>query len=139
MRHLLSCLLFACAGTANAQFQPPDPLPSTDQDLDVMQGGTAWLVGAHVEARRHFRAAAERGNPLGQYNLAMMLLYREGGACDAVQATALLRKSAEAGTSLARQALEQISAQQTARRGRRGAFPCPLPTQAHPIVNLRPS
>lgn len=129
MRHLLNCLLLVCVGPAGAQLEP-SPLPFEDQDLEVMQGGTAWLVGDHVKARRHFRASAQRGYPLGQYNLAMMLLYGEGGPCDAVQAMALLRKSADAGNSLARPALEQMSVQQTAHKGPERPFPCQLPRQA---------
>ena len=45
MRHLLSCLLLACAGVAVAQVEPPEPLPYPDLDLDLLQGGPAWLVG----------------------------------------------------------------------------------------------
>ena len=131
MRHFLSCLLLACAGAASAQVEPPDPLALPDLDLDLLQGGPAWLVGDHVKARRHFRAAALRGHPLGQYNLAMMLLHREGGACDTAQAAVLLRKSADAGNSLAREALEQMHAQGLANKSPHRLFACPLPREAH--------
>ena len=128
MRHLLSCLLLACAGAASAQVEPPDPLPLPDLDLDLMQGGPAWLVGDHVKARRHFRAAAQRGHPLGQYNLAMMLLHREGGPCGSAEAVALLRKAADAGVVLASEALEQMQERGTAHRAPRARLPahCPL-------------
>jgi TPR repeat protein len=92
-------------------------------------------VGDHVEARRHFQVAAQLGSPLGQYNLAMMLLYREGGPCDAAQAIALLRKSADAGIDLARAALNQTQDRTTAaNKSRERHFPCRLPRQAHFIA-----
>ena len=101
----------------------------SDLEPEVVQGGTAWLVGDHVEARRHFQVAAQRGSPLGQYNLAMMLLYHEGGPCDAAQAIALLRKSADAGIDLARDALQDRTT--AANKGRERPFPCRLLRQAH--------
>jgi len=131
MRHFLSCLLLAITGSASAQFGPPVPASVPDQELEVVQGETAWLLGDHVEARRHFRIAAQRGSPLGQYNLAMMLLYREGGPCDAAQAIALLGKSADAGVDLARDALNQTQDRTTAaNKGRERPFPCRLTRQA---------
>jgi len=103
----------------------------SDLEPEVVQGGTAWLVGDHVKARRQFQVAAQRGSPLGQYNLAMMLLYREGGPCDAAQAIALLRKSADAGIDLARDALNQTQDRTTAaNKGRERPFPCRLTRQA---------
>ena len=132
MRHLLSCLLLAFTGGASAQFGPPAPMSVPDLESDVVQGGMAWLVGDHAEARRHFQVAAQRGSPLGQYNLAMMLLYREGGSCDAAQAIALLRKSAYAGIDLARDALNQMQDRTiAANKGRDGPFPCRLPSNAN--------
>src|SRR5437763_2158901 len=38
-----ACLLLVFAGAANAQVGPVDPMPESNQDLDVMQGGLAWL------------------------------------------------------------------------------------------------
>lgn len=130
MRYLLRCLLLACVGATNAQVEPPDPLPLADLDMDLLQGGPAWLVGDHVKARHHFQAAAQRGHPLGQYNLAMMLLYREGGPCDAARAVALLRKSTDAGVSLAREAMEHLQDRGTARKGHTRPPSCPLPRHA---------
>jgi len=129
MRHLLSCLLLVCASAASAQVEAPAPLSLPDLDLDVLQGGPAWLVGDHVKARRHFRAAAERGHPLGQYNLAMMLLHREGGPCGANEAVALLHQASEAGIVLASVALAQMH-ERGAPQAVKGSFRCPLPTQA---------
>jgi TPR repeat protein len=136
MRHLFSCLLIACAGAASAQAEPPEPLPLPDLDQDVLQGGPAWLVGDHVKARQHYRAAAQRGHPLGQYNLAMMLLHREGGPCGSAEAVALLRKAAEGGVGLAREALGQMQGGGTTPQGFKRPFPCPLPTRARstPVV-----
>jgi TPR repeat protein len=121
MRHLTVSLLLVCACTASAQVAP-DPLPFQSSDLDVMEGGLAWLVGDHVEARRHFRTAAQRGDPLGQYNLAMMLLHHEGGRGDSVEATALLRKAADAGVILARDELHQMQVRGAPARGSKRQF-----------------
>ncbi len=136
MRHLFSCLLLACAGAASAQLAPPDPPRFPDLDLDVQQGGSAWLEGDHVKARQHFRAAAQRGHPLGQYNLAMMLLHREGGSCGSAEGVAMLRNAAKGGVDLAREALEQIHDGGTTQQGFKGLLPCPLPSQAR--STLRP-
>jgi len=127
MRHLLCCLLLSCAGAASAQVDQVellDPLPFAAQDLDLMQGGPAWLVGDHVKARRYFRAAAQRGHPLGQYNLAMMLLYHEGGPCDSAEAVALLHRAAVGGLGLAREALDQMEMRGVGCPGLRRPFPC---------------
>jgi len=138
MRHLLSCLLLACAGVAVAQVEPPEPLPYPDLDLDLLQGGPAWLVGDHVKARPHFRAAAERGHPLGQYNLAMMLLHNEGGPCGAAEAIALLRHAAAAGIVLASEALEQMRERGTTHQSVKGPFTCALPIQARSTTAAGP-
>ena len=118
MRHLFSCLLLACVSTASAESEvrqaPPDP--------DLMQAWPAWLVGDHVKARHHFRAAAKNGHPLGQYNLAMMLLHGEGGLCEPVEAETLLRKAAASGVDLARQGLAQVQVRSTSHGT--AAFPC---------------
>ena len=121
MRHFLCSLLLSCAGAVSAQAEAPAPLPIAGSDPDVLQGAAAWLVGDHVKARQHFRYAAQRGHPLGQYNLAMMLLHREGGPCSPALAAALLRKAAESDVSLARQALEPRSLARPS--------PCPVPGQ----------
>ena len=136
MRHFLSSLLLACVGAAGAQVEPPDPLPFPDLDLDLLQSGLAWLVGDHVKARQHFRTAAQRGHPLGQYNLAMMLLHHEGGPCGSAEAVALLRKAAEGGVGLAHEALEQMQGRVMPPQGSKRPFPCSLPSQARsaPVV-----
>jgi TPR repeat protein len=125
-------------GAASAHVETPDPLPFPELDLDLLQGGPAWLVGDHVKARQHFRAAAQRGHPLGQYNLAMMLLYREGGPCGSAEAVALLRKAADGGVGLAREALKQIQDRGTAQRSFPPALPCPLPRQARSATAIGP-
>jgi TPR repeat protein len=104
MRHLTGCLLLACSGLASGQ-SFPDAAP----DPDLLQAWPAWLVGDHARARSHFLAAARRGHPLGQYNLAMMLIHGEGGPPSLAEACVLLRKSA-ARLELARAALEQCGA-----------------------------
>jgi TPR repeat protein len=131
MRHFLCSLLLACAGAASAQFQRLDALPIANSDPDLLQGGAAWLVGDHVKARQHFLAATKRGHPLGQYNLAMMLLHREGGPCDPPRAVSLLRKAADAQVGLARQALEQPHAARP--------YPCRMPEQTTVAGRLQPS
>jgi TPR repeat protein len=139
MRHFLISLLLACAGAASAQVEPPDPLPFPNLDLDLMQGGPAWLVGDHAKARQHFRAAAQRGHPLGQYNLAMMLLHHEGGPCGSEEAVALLHKAAEGGVDLASEALGRMQDRGTRPQGsRRRPFPCSLPSQARSTTVVGP-
>jgi TPR repeat protein len=101
MRHLSGCLLVVLAGAASAQ-----SLPDAGPDPDLLQAWPAWLVGDHAKARSHFLAAARRGHPLGQYNLAMMLMHGEGGPASASEACALLRTTA-ARAELARAALER--------------------------------
>jgi TPR repeat protein len=95
-----------------------------------MQAWPAWLVGDHVKARHHFRAAAEKGDPFGQYNLAMMLLHGEGGPGDPVEAETLLRKAADRGVDLARQALDQIQARLTSHGTGTDPFHCALRSKA---------
>jgi TPR repeat protein len=136
MRQLTSILLLVLAGAASAQVEPPAPFPPPTPDPDVLQAGAAWLVGDHVKARRHFRAAAERGHRLGQYNLAMMLLHREGGPCDPAEALALLRKSAEGGVGLARGALEKIQVTGMPPPVIKHPFPCAVPRQGPARITL---
>ena len=128
MRHFLCSLLLTCAGAVSAQVERPSPSPIANSDPDVLQGAAAWLVGDHVKARQHFRYAAQRGHPLGKYNLAMMLLHREGGPGGSAEAVALLCKAAEGDVSLAREALEQIHEGGITRS--KHPFPCPVPIQA---------
>jgi TPR repeat protein len=106
MRFLVTCLLFACAAASGQTPARPD-----QPDPDLSRAGPAWLVGDHVQARRLFRAAAERGHPLGQYNLAMMLVHGEGGPRRPAEAQALLRRAADNGVELARRELALRSAQ----------------------------
>lgn len=102
MRYLLTgCLLFACAGGASCQ-----SMPDANSDFELLQAWPAWLVGDHVKARGHFTAAARRGYPLAQYNLAMMLIHGEGGPSSPAEACALLRAAAP-DVALARAALAQ--------------------------------
>jgi TPR repeat protein len=126
MRHLLGCLLLACASTVSAQVEMPEPAFNPDFDPDLMQAWPAWLVGDHVKARHHFRAAALRGHPLAQYNLAMMLLYREGGPCGPAEARALLHKAADGGVDLAIDALGQMRVGGAVQTSLKGPFPCSL-------------
>lgn len=126
VRNVSCCLLLACAGAVNAQTDMPELMP----DMDLMQAGPAWLVGDHVKARSHFRAAAQRGNPLAQYNLAMMMLYREGGPCDILEAQALLHKAAAEGVDLARDALQHMQVRIPVQAGSKQPFPCVLYSQS---------
>ena len=133
MRHLFTCLLFACVGAVSAEAEMGHAAP----DPDLMQAWPAWLVGDHVKARHHFRAASEKGHPLGQYNLAMMLLHGEGGPCEPEEAETLLRKAADNGVDLARQGLVQIQIRSTSHGT--APFPCALQSKARrPSPALRP-
>jgi TPR repeat protein len=104
MRHLTASILLACAGAASGQ-----SFPESAPDPDLLQAWPAWLVGDHAKARRHFLAAARRGNPLGQYNLAMMLVHGEGGPPSMAKACALLLTSAVS-VELARLELKRCEA-----------------------------
>jgi TPR repeat protein len=104
MRQLTACILLAFAGAAGGQ-TVRDPAP----DPDLLQAWPAWLVGDHDKARSHFLAAARRGHPLGQYNLAMMLIHGEGGPPSLVEACSLLQMSA-AKVELARAELQRCVA-----------------------------
>jgi hypothetical protein len=120
MRHLFSCLLLACVSAVNAEPEMRHAAP----DPDLMQAWPAWLVGDHVKARHHFRAASEKGHPLGHYNLAMMLLHGEGGPCEPLEAETLLRKAADRGVDLARQGLRHLQVRLTSHGT--APFPCAL-------------
>jgi TPR repeat protein len=89
MRHLTASILLAGAAAAHGQ-----SLPEAPPDPDLLHAWPAWLVGDHVKARQHFLAAARRGHPLGQYNLAMMLIHGEGGPASLDEACPLLVMSA---------------------------------------------
>ena len=138
MRHLLTTVLLVCASAGNAQSEPAEPLLLSEQHLEVMQGGAAWLVGDHLKARRHFRAAARHGDHLGQYNLAMMLLHHEGGPCGAGEAMALLHKAADGGVGLAREAMDQVRVSAMSSKDVKRPFRCALPSPARPIT-MRPT
>ena len=132
MRHLFSCLLLVWVSAVSAE---PE-MRHEAGDPDLMQAWPAWLVGDHVKARHHFRAAAEKGHPLGQYNLAMMLLHGEGGPCQPVEAETLLRKAADREVDLARQALVQIRARKTSHAT--SPLPCVHSTARRSSPALRP-
>jgi uncharacterized protein len=89
----------ACA----QQPAPPDP--------DLHQGGLAWLTGNRATALRHFRLAAERGDRLGQYNLAMMLLLGEASTPRPREALFWLEKAAHNGLARAQHELAEQYAQ----------------------------
>jgi len=105
MRTTLFALVVAI-GTATAGAQT---LEGGDRpDPDVAQAGLAWLLGDYGKALRHFRAAAARGSPHGQYNLAMMLLLGEGTAPQPRQAVAWLHNAAQNGLARAQYELAEL-------------------------------
>ncbi len=131
MRHLLGCILLALgAGVACAQGALSASAINPDLDPDLLQAWPAWFVGDHVKARRHFQIAATRGIAMAQYNLAMMMLYREGGPCRTKQAEALLRKASDHGVGLALEALGQLRAGKATHSGFNAPFPCLAPGEA---------
>jgi TPR repeat protein len=72
----------------------------TPADISAPRPDPAWLDyqrGEHARALREYRTAAERGERLAQFNLAMMLFRGEGQAADPEQALEWLRKAAAAG------------------------------------------
>lgn len=81
---------------------------SDSRDPDLAHAWPSWLLGDHPEALRRFRSAAVRGNPIGQYNLAMMLLHGEGTPQRAAAGVAWLRKAARGGFAMAQYDLARL-------------------------------
>jgi len=96
-RLTVSVALVALAGCANAQNLQIVP----GADVDVGRGWSAYAKGDLPQALRAYRQAAERGDPLGQFNLAVMLIGGEGTAPDPRQGVDWLKRAAERGLARA--------------------------------------
>lgn len=69
----------------------------TGGDAELTSATAAYQAGDLPLARERFGAAAQRGNRLAQFNLAVMLITGAGGDPDPAQGAAWLKKAAAAG------------------------------------------
>ncbi len=90
---LTIAMTLAAANVGAQQKQDAASDPQTESAVADYNAGN--LNGARGE----FRAAAERGNRLAEFDYAMMLLNGEGGATDVGEGTKWLRKAADANMS----------------------------------------
>jgi uncharacterized protein len=103
-RFALGALLTAGAFSSGAQ---------AAQDVARASAGTKEAItdydaGNYPLARSEFKAQAERGDRLAEFNYAMMMLNGEGGPADIEVAKAWLKRSAEAGMSHAQYAYGRL-------------------------------
>lgn len=77
------------------------PLRPAVQDRDLEAAWQSYQRGAFNAAFRSYSRAAQRGQPIGQYNVAMMLFNGEGVVIDAARARAWLARAARGGLAQA--------------------------------------
>ena len=94
----MRCWLLALAGLLLLTGRPAAAAP-----LD--EAFAAYQAGAYGKAATLFRTAAERGNRVAQYNLALLYQAGEGVPRDDAQAVAWFRKAAELGDAKAQNEL----------------------------------
>ncbi len=105
-RALLLVVVSCDVHAADFGFVPPRPapkagLPPAGRDADLRQAYAAYESGHASAAYSAYLRAARRGQPIGQYNLAMMKFNGEGTKEDVAGSVRWLRKAAEAGFALA--------------------------------------
>jgi len=93
-------LLVLAAALQGAAAQAADP--ATDL------GWQLHASGQHAAALTRFRQAAARGDPLAQFNLAVMLLAGEGGPAGPSEGLIWLRRAAERGLPRAQHAMAAL-------------------------------
>jgi uncharacterized protein len=116
---LASCLVAAlvafpiAAGSADFGAAPPRPapkaakppasvkLPPATDDIDLRQAYAAYERGDAAAAYTAYLRAARRGQPIGQYNVAVMAFNGEGTKRDLRAATTWLTRAANQGFALA--------------------------------------
>jgi uncharacterized protein len=86
------------AAQGEAQGQAQKQKPAKD-DADTQTAVADYNAGNMGVALKEFRAAAERGSRLAQFNYAMMLLNGEGTAANVDEGRKWLRKAADANMS----------------------------------------
>ena len=77
------------------------PLRRLVRDRDLDAAWQSYQRGAFDAAFRSYSRAAERGQPIGQYNVAMMLFIGEGVVMDEPRARAWLARAARGGLAQA--------------------------------------
>ena len=114
-RRLLPFLVLACVVATGARAAadfgtiPPRPaatvpavrLPAPERDRDLRTALAAYEAGKARAAYDAYLRAAKRGQPIGQYNVAVMKFNGEGTASDPQGARVWLEKAADAGFVLA--------------------------------------
>ncbi|MCX8114594.1 MAG: sel1 repeat family protein, partial [Burkholderiaceae bacterium] len=96
---LLALLLAAGVAIAANGLQP------AADDVDLANGWAAYQAMDYAKALALYRKAAERGQRVAQFNLAVMLITGEGAPADPKQGIAWLRKSADNGMARAQYSL----------------------------------
>jgi TPR repeat protein len=102
--HISHYLLAALLGLA-ATVSVARPLPPPTDDGDLINAWNHYENGQLEAALADYRKAAMRGQVIGEFNLATMLLNGEGGPADPVQGMLWLRKAAHGGLAQAQLAL----------------------------------
>ena len=89
-------------GASPPRVAPPMPkLPPPDEDIDLRQAYADYEGGHPREAYASYLRAARRGQPIGEYNVAMMMFNGEGTSVDVPGSVRWLRRAADAGFALA--------------------------------------
>jgi uncharacterized protein len=110
IRHVLCAALCACllsgAGPSAAQVfgtTPPraSALPRAPEDPDLRRGFAAYRSGDNTAAYAAYLRVARRGQPIGQYNVAMMTFNGEGTRADPAASAKWLALAAHKGFALA--------------------------------------
>lgn len=102
IRCLTTLLLGACAWSiANGALAQAASAPrgQADTDVETQTAVADYNAGNFDVALKEFRAAADRGNRLAEFNYAMMLLNGEGGSANVDEGRKWLLKAAEANMS----------------------------------------
>lgn len=90
----------ALSGTAVATGMPK-PLPSPTEDPDLVVAWERYQAGDFVHAAQAYGRAARRGQPIGEFNLATMLMSGQGVAPNPKRALELLHAAAQGGLAQA--------------------------------------
>src|SRR5213080_4530552 len=93
LRQFVVAVVLAIGVSACFAKAPPAPA----KDADLAEGWRAYSAADYPRARKYYRKAAERRQPLAQFNLAVMLIEGQGGAADTKEGLDWLRKAADAG------------------------------------------
>ena len=87
--------------SASAHSGPSQQLPPATEDPDLKAAYAYYQRGAVSSAFERYARAAKRGQPIAQYNIAMMLFNGEGVAMDPARARDWLARAAAGGLAQA--------------------------------------